>query len=388
MNILRIHLVILLLLLVSLSGPGQLKGDRVAHPTSHHTNAALKYLRAYAALHQSKAISPDTAKLIENYLTVPLDGAAAELAAAAEDALREMHHGAAIRQCNWGISAKDGIEADTSHRGVARDLIAVASLRARLRFREGRVAEANDDLVAAITLAHHLSLDGTLTSPLIAYTLEQGPTELLARHLPELRRDDLRRLAARFESMPSGANLADVLLSHERISREILIGEVRLASGRQELLKRLAALPGLKTGAAEFLDACGGTGDGIVRKVEQLRTRYLVWAKRFRLPPEHFEETYKAEAAKLSKTNPVFHLLTPSISRVRWAEAYRQTKRALLQAAIAVQRDGIKGLGRHLDPYDGHPFQYIGTQSGFRLQSRLKQSDKALIISVGTADRN
>jgi hypothetical protein len=357
-------------------GPNVLRESREA-------NAALKYLRAYAAFRQAKAMPPNAASLIEKYSTASLDVPAAELVAAAEDALRELHHGAALRHCDWAVSSEDGPAADTSHRGVARELIAVAGLRARLRFRDGQAAEAAGDLLAAITLARHLSLDGSLASPLIAHALEQEPANLLAHHLPQLGEVELRRVAARLEALPPGASLADALLSHEKISRGTLTRSVRAARGRGDLITRLTALPMLGSGAADFLDSCGGTADGIVRRVEELRSRYAGWARRFALPPEQFEKEYAAEATELAKKNPVFRLLTPSVARIRWTAAYRQTQRALLRAAIAAQQSGAEVLNRYPDPYDGQRFEYLRTEGGFRLQSRLKQNGKPLVISIG-----
>lgn len=375
---------VILLLVFSSAAASQTK---IPPPASRRVsaNAALKYLRAYAAIQQSNGLTPDTSALIENYLTVSLDSQAAKLVAAAEDGLRELHHGAALKYCDWEISSEDGLATDMSHRGAARVLIAVAGLRARLRFGEGRPSEAAADLLDAITLARHLSLDGSLASPLIANTLEQGPVSLLALHLPHLRAGDLRLVAARYNSLPPGEKLADALLSHEKISRELFNHMLEGVGGRDDLIKRLSSLAPFKAGgAAEFLDACSGTAEGIMRNVTQLRPQYLRWARWFTLPPEQFEKKYDAESAELIKTNPVFRLLTPSADRIRWAEAYRQTQRALLRAAIAVQQNGAGALHRYPDPYDGRSFKHVATGEGFQLRSHLKQNDKPLEISIGS----
>jgi hypothetical protein len=352
-----------------------------------NNNAALKYLRAYAALRQTNAWPPKAAGVIDNYLTVSLEGPAAQLISGADDALRELHHGASRRYCDWAISSEDGVAADTSHRGAARELIAVAGLRARFRFSEGRSAEAVDDLLAATTLARHLSGDGSLASAIIAQRLEQGPAVLLARNLPLLSPAELKSTAARFDALPAGASLAGALLSHERITSRLIIRTVRSAHGRDDLIKRLAALPALERNAAEFLGECGGSADSVIRHVEQLRPRYINWTTRFTLPPEEFEKEYEAEAKELGKKNPVFRLLTPSIAQVRWTEAHRRTGQALLRAAIAIQRYGTSRLNRYRDPYDDRPFEHTARAGGFRLQSRLTLKGQPLSLDVGLADR-
>jgi hypothetical protein len=118
-------------------------------------NAALRYFRAYAALQQSRPAAIDMVALLEKCQTVALDTRAQEFVNAAEEAMRELHHGAALPQCVWALSVEDGITADTSHRGVARTLTALAVLRARLLFQGGQPTEAVDDLLAAMTLTRH-----------------------------------------------------------------------------------------------------------------------------------------------------------------------------------------------------------------------------------------
>jgi hypothetical protein len=100
------------------------------------------------------------------------------------------------------------------------------------------------------------------------------------------------------------------------------------------------------------------------------------------LPPERFEREYAADAARLG-ANPVFRMVTPSIARLRWAEAYRQTERALLRAAVRVQRHGVAALNTCPDPYDGRPFDYVPRRGGFRLQSRLERAGKPLGLTAG-----
>ena len=122
----------------------------------------------------------------------------------------------------------------------------------------------------------------------------------------------------------------------------------------------------------------------MVRCVQELRPWYRHWIADFSLPPEHFAKEYEKRTATLAKTNPVFRWLTPSMPRLRWAEACRQTQRALLKAAVAVQCEGPVALARHLDPYDGHAFSYTAFEGGFRLESRLKLREKPLTVDVGS----
>jgi hypothetical protein len=77
-----------------------------------------------------------------------------------------------------------------------KELVAVAEIRSRLRFRDGDMPGAMDDAVAAIAAARHLSVDGSLASVLFAYKMENSVTGILSRNLLRLSSVQLRELAA------------------------------------------------------------------------------------------------------------------------------------------------------------------------------------------------
>src|SRR5437762_1831772 len=181
-------------------------------------NAAVKYLRADAALRQSYALSPDAAAKLEKALELPLDGEDEKLVAAAEDALVEFRHGAATKRCDWEVSVEDGPLANTAHRGAIKELIAVSGLRARLRFRDGDMPGATGDALAAMAAARHLSVDGSLASVLFAYKLETTVTGVLAQNL-------LRPTAVLLQSLgapvcpPTGAVRKDIRRRDRRVRK-------------------------------------------------------------------------------------------------------------------------------------------------------------------------
>jgi hypothetical protein len=73
---------------------------------------------------------------------------------------------------------------------------------------------------------------------------------------------------------------------------------------------------------------------------------------------------------------------TPNLARFRWTEAHEQTRRALLQTAIAVRLDGPQALNQHFDPYDQKPFVYTVLDEGFRLDSRLTDGGIPISLSI------
>ncbi len=348
-------------------------------------NAAVKYLRADASLRQSYALPPDASAKLQKALESPLDVEDEKLVAAAEEALVEFRHGATINRCDWVMSAEDGPLANTAHRGAIRELVAVAEIRARLRFRDGNMTGAMEDALAAMAAARHLSVDGSLASVLVAYKLEKSVTGVLTQNLFRFSPAQLHELERGLNALPSGSNLSTAFGS-EKLSRNDLLSVVQDAKNRGELIEQLLhRIPALESNrglAVEIVDGCGGSIKGYVNCVDQQHSFYVSWAPRFTLPPEQFEKAYKVEFDELSKTNPVVRQFTPALPRFRWAEAYEQTRRALLHSAIAVRLEGPKVLNQHLDPYDQKPFTYTALDGGFRLESRLTDGEIPISLSI------
>jgi hypothetical protein len=348
-------------------------------------NAAVKYLRADASLRQSYALAPDAAAKLLQSLESPLDRDDEKLVAAAEDALVEFRHGAAVKRCDWAMSEEDGPLANTAHRGAIMELVAVSGLRARLRFRDGDSSGAIGDALAAMAAARHLSLDGSLASVLFGHKLENALSGILAQNLGRFSPAQLNELANGLDSLPSGSNLATAFES-EKVRRNDFLGVVNASKSREQLIVLLLSkIPTLQMNralASEIVDGCGGSVSGFAACANQQHTFYEAWVRRFSLPPEEFERAYKAEIEQASRANPVIRQFTPSLPRFRWAEAYTQTRRALLQAAIAIRLDGPRVLDRHLDPYDRNPFSYIPVDSGFRLESHLREGGTPISLSI------
>jgi hypothetical protein len=348
-------------------------------------NAAVKYLRADASLRQSYALPPDAAAMLQKALETPLNVEDEELVAAANEALVEFHHGATMDRCDWVISAEDGPVTNTAHRGAIKELVAVAEIRSRLRFRDGNVPGAVGDALAAIAAARHLSVDGSLASVLFAYKMENSVTKVLVQNLLRLSSAQLRELASGLNALPRGSNLRTAFES-EKLSRNDILASVQGAKTRAELIEQLLRnIPLLESNrglAAEIVDGCGGSVKGFLNCVDQQHSFYVSWAPRFVLPPEQFEKAYKVEFDELAKSNPVIRQFTPTLPRFRWAEAYEQTRRALLHAAIAVRLDGPKALNLNLDPYDQEPFSYTTLDGGFRLESRLTDDGTPISLSI------
>jgi hypothetical protein len=350
-------------------------------------NAALKYWQAFATL--PKFTQAENQKIGE-CLTTPLDEPARTMLINAEYALRMLHRGAALRGCEWGTSYEQGVFTRLPHVDAARVLTSLACMRGRLRFEAGQSAEAIDDILAAMTLARHVSLDRSLITGLVGYNVEHRTIETLARYLPKLNAKTREDLKTRLDALPPFGSQATALLTSEKESLDWFIRKVKETKDKESLLAFLSWVgmsegmdrdSGEKTRA--FLEECGGTAEGVIKFADELAPCHALTAKMFDLPLDEFEKEFTRESIKRAG-NPVYKLFFAALAKVRQSRARADVRRALLSAAIAVQIDGQKALKDHLDPAVGGPFEYSSFQGGFELRSKLKgQDDKPVTLTVG-----
>jgi hypothetical protein len=351
-------------------------------------NAAVKYLRADVALRQSYPLPVDAASSLMKALTAPLNDEDERIVTAATDSLREFDRAANTRWCDWSMSFEDGPKANTAHRGAIRELVAVSGLRSRLRFRSGDTSGAIADALAAIAATRHLSTDGSLASVLFAYQMEGLLEQMLASNLPRISAVALDDLVRSIDALPRGSNVGAAFMS-EKVRRNDLLLIVRPAVNRNDLMQRLTrgvpALGGNSALAEQIVDQCGGSVRGILECIAKQQSFYEAWAPRFTLPPGQFESKYKSEFEQASKRNPIIRQFTPNLPRFRWAQADRETQRAMLHAAIGIERAGPSSLNQNPDPYDGKPFSYTVVGESFRIQSQLSDDGVPLTLLVGAS---
>jgi len=350
-------------------------------------NAALKYWQAFATL--PKFTDAENKKISE-CLTTPLDNETRKMLTKAEYSLQMLHRGAALRKSDWGISYEDGIYALLPHADAARVLNSLACLRGRLRFETGQSVEALDDLLAAMTLGRHISVDGNLITLLVGYSIENRMSETLALYLPKLDAKTIRDLKVRLDALPPSGKISDGLMTCEKETMDWFIRKVKGTKNKEDLLAFLGFV-GISEGkdrdmgekARAFLKECGGTAEGVIKFAEEALPSYAVTAKMFDLPPDEFAKEFQRESAKQAG-NPVYQVFFPAIAKIRQSKERADVRRALLSAAIAVQLDGQDALKQHPDPVGGGLFEYSPFQGGFELRSKLKgPDDKSMTLTVG-----
>ena len=350
-------------------------------------NAALKYWQAFATLPK---FTDAENKIIGDCLTAPLDDAARKILTNSEYSLTMLHRAAAVPRCEWSMSYEDGVFALLPQCPAARVLASLACLRARQRFETGQQAEAIEDLLSAMTLGRHISVDGSLIAVLVGYSVEARAIELFAHSLPTFNPKTIQDLKTRVDALPPFGTEATALMACEKETLYWFIRKVKETKDKESLLKFLGWV-GISeekdrdTGntAAEFLKECGGTADGVTNFAVEALPSYDKLAKCLDLPLNEFEKEFERESIRQA-SNPVYKVFFPSLARARQSGVRADVRRALFLAALAVQLDGQSAMKDYLDPFGGGRFEYAPFKGGFELHSKLKgQDDKPVTLTVG-----
>ena len=352
-------------------------------------NAALKYWQAFATLPK---FSEAENKTIGDCLTAPLDDSVRKILTEAEYSLQMMHRGSALKNCDWGMRFdEDGVYALLPHAAASRVLTSLACLRARQGFQTGQNPDgAIDDLLAAMTLGRHVSVDGSLIAVLVGYSIENRAIETLAVALPKIDAKTIKDVKARFDALPPFATEASALLACEKVTLDWFIRKVKETKDKEGLLAFLSWV-GISEDkdrdsggkAAAFLKECGGTAEGVVKFAVEALPSYDAMAKTLDLPLDDFEKEFNRESNRQAG-NPVYKVFFPALAKARQSRVRADVRRALFSAAIAVQLEGQNALKDHLDPVGGGRFETVPFKGGYELRSKLKlQDDKPVTLTVG-----
>ena len=361
------------------------------NPSDLEANAALKYWQAFATL--PKFTDTEGQKIFAGFLTMPLDAHAKEIVAKAEYALKMMHYGAALPRCEWGMPYEEGVDMLLPQGPAARLLTSIACMRARMHFEQGQNAKAIDDLLANFTLGRQISKNGINIIVLVGYGIEHRTGETLARYLPKLSPEAIKDVKRRIDALPAGGNPAAAVKFEEKSALDWFVRKVKEAKDKEGLLNFLALVSQVTGPEGEkhdwqekargFLESCGGTPEGVLKKAEEVRGAYARLAKMLELPLDQFEKEWE-ELTQKQSANVVFKALFPAYQKLRWQQARAEVRSALLTAAIAVQLEGRDALKNHADPVSGGLFEYTAFDGGFELHSKLKgPDDKPLTLTVG-----
>jgi hypothetical protein len=344
-------------------------------------NAALQYWKAFASVPATSDQQMDALKKALDEGT--LDSSLRPLIASSQPALRELHKGARLKQCAWGISREEGINAVFPHLSKARQLTRLACLRAEASFQDGQAEEAIEDIAAVMTLARHVGQDSILISLLVDYAIEAMALETVAAHLPSLDADQLKNLSEKLDALPHLPTVSQAVQGERDLFIESIIRVLAEPDGKQRLVVMFNLSDDDEYGIVK------APREELLAGFQQMRGFYDRLAEAVSLPPEQAEQ---AEQRILDRpgidgpARPMALQLVPAVGKSRKLEATHQTRLALVKAAVAVQLRGANVLkdDRFRDPFGSGPFVLTRTDSGFLLRSTLTDTnDQPIELTVG-----
>jgi hypothetical protein len=143
-------------------------------------------------------------------LHLPLDPAAAALVKSAGDALDLFDVASAMPFGAWGLNPSDAFSASSIPPHLA-ELVDRVVLRARLRFSQGQLQPAIDDLMNVLRLARRLSITPSLARQRLQNDLTRQAAAGIAQLLPALSPAQAQAISARLGELPSPADPAEAL---------------------------------------------------------------------------------------------------------------------------------------------------------------------------------
>lgn len=180
-------------------------------------NAAGIYWQAFSAMPNLKDEQKKTLDAATASPTAPLNDDLKPIVAQFRVALHELHRARAVAPCDWQLDTEAGPEMLLPHLQKARDLGRVALLRARQRFAAGEIDAAVTDVLAVLKMARDCGSSPILISFLVDAAIEKSAIEVLAAHLPLLKKEQLDQLAVSLRELPPTSDVASSIRAEDRL---------------------------------------------------------------------------------------------------------------------------------------------------------------------------
>jgi hypothetical protein len=289
--------------------------------------------------------------------------------------------------CDWGTDMSAGPATLLPHLARAKALAQTARLRALWALRQGRPADACDDLIAAVALGRNLSRDGFVISELVQNAIEAIICSTVAENLGRFSPETLKQLVDGFDSSPPRGTLeacirAETAFGPDWTLRKLLElqkqhpgNDAEVMAGMRQIYRNLEGSEPGETYWGRVTQAAGGTSDGVKRLLEGRQQMYERLAVLLKLPYREYESRVKDFSAEVEKSaNPFVSATLPSCTRARSREFRIMVEQAMVRAAVVYKLRGEEALKSVADPCgDGafafRRFMFEGIDRGFELKS-------------------
>lgn len=341
-------------------------------------NAALQYWQGFAELPTMDQAQRD---IVEHFGTAELNAQAIGLIESSSNSLRQLHRGAAISECDWGLDKQDGLMMLLPHLGKARDLARIACLRARLEFQRGDAPAALEDLGDVIVFARHSGAGSTLIALLVQVSIEQVAVEVAGDHLIGAKGPALERFGQRLMHLPEGGSMREsAVLIERQFGLDWLINQLKIVKPGEDWRGRIGQTFANEAGIQELLKSTKSPEE-LISRLEASRPYYEQIPPLLDLPPDEFRTRAKALYAKYAN-DAWGKMMLPDYSKVYGRQMSAEVRLAMLRAAIAVVESGQGALNNFPDPAGHAPFRYESQGNGFELQSSLTVDGKPVTLKV------
>jgi hypothetical protein len=362
-----------------------------AEPLRTDINPALTYYQAFNA-------APDYSQKDRDYLLTnewrdqKLPDRFGELVAGYDNEFRLIRQAAqSTAPCDWGIDWSAGPGTLLVHLSRIKMAANLARLRVMWDLQNDRQTNACEDLIGALALGRNGATDGSLISALVQFAAERIVCSTVAENFNHFTPEALSQIAAKLNGPPARGSVAACVAIEKTGFKDWLINralalqaenpgnDAKVMEGlRQSFVVGFSGTDGPKATNniwQPFIEAAGGTSDGVIKLLRDMDPLYEKWANIENLPRAQYEEQMKGFSVEIKNSaNPFVHELFPALEKCRPREFGALADLAMVQAAVQYKLQGEAGLRSVPNPLGQGPFgfqRYIfdGVDRGFELSA-------------------
>jgi len=317
----------------------------------------------------------------------------AQLAARFDSTMKMLRRAAHMQvPCDWGVDLADGPEALLPNLIKVRTTVYAALYRAQHFLATGQPKEAEQDLIAELTLARLTGRDATLVSTMIGISMESLAQDFLAKNMHRFPRETLMELEQSLRTLPPRSTVQTAMNFEKaafldwmrerfnQIRTNHPADEIGALKEIRELLRQILGDDGSDdSDVSRLIQAAGGTSAGLVTYFKQAEPLYDAIQPLATASPETLaREIDRLAEIKEKGTNLIGQLLLPNVGKARSKELEIMARDAMVRAALAYRLRGEKGLNEVPDPFGQGPFVLKRLDpaqglSGFELKSGLEE---------------
>ena len=326
-------------------------------------NAATYYRQAFEQLpHDKKDL-----QAYQNWGDEVIDLEVLQLMNRCEPSRQLLHKATQMKDCDWGWDYSKGQALRMPELNQARTLSNAAAFWTRILFEQKKNDEAIDAVQDVLILSRRIGSGRALVARLVQYGIQGYAVRVSAPYLPSLPPPELQKLSRMLHDLPALQNASDAIRNEGEMTIISIQQAVRQPSPENPLSGKV---PRDEQSAAKLIAAFRDLNDEA--------------AKIAAMPPDEAAEAMAGFHQKLAAAPDAARFVPPP-DRLAFQNANATEELMLLEAAVAVAKDGPAAANATKDPVGGGPFSYRQVKGGFELVSKLIDPSKNQPVSLMAA---